>query len=136
MTFSHAMELWARWLAAGCRESRGFHSQLHMMMVTRCEFTGATGHHDDGMPIDGVEAEIEAGLLLLRQQGKQAQAQAVIAGYCWSGTDPDKAYRLDVSLRTFERQKQAGRLFLLQHLAERRGGHWRALLSTENVRNL
>lgn len=135
MTFADAMELWAKWIASGRQTRRGFHSQLHMMMVTRCEFSGSGGTPDDGVPIDCVEAEIEAGLLRLRLT-KPDQAAVVVAAYCWPGTDSDRALRLDMTLRTFGRQKKAGRLFLLRHLAERRGGHWRTLLSTENVNKL
>lgn len=136
MTFAEAMELWATWIARGQQAKKGWHSQLHMMMVTRCEFSGSTGYRgDDGIPLDCIEAEIEAGLLRLRLS-HPTQAAVIVAAYCWSGTDSDKSERLDMPLRTFGRQKRAGRLFLLRHLAERRGGHWRVMLSTENVRKL
>ena len=135
MTFAEAMELWAIWIARGRQTRKGFHSQLHMMIVTRCEFSGSSGYRDDGIPVDCIEAEIEAGLLRLRL-AKPDQAEVVIAAYCWPGTDTEKSDRLDMPLRTFGRQKRAGRLFLLRHLAERRGGHWKTLLSTENVRKL
>lgn len=136
MTFADAMELWATWIARGQQARRGFHSQLHMMMVTRCEFSGGSScAHDDGMPLDCIEAEIEAGLLRLRLT-KPAQAAVVVAAYCWPGTDMERSERLDMTLRTFGRQKKAGRLFLLRHLAERRGGHCRTLLSTEKVNKL
>lgn len=132
MTLDHALELWARWVISGGHEQRGFQSVIHMMMVTQCVFSG--GGKPAGIPADGIEADIEAALLALRQSDMPA-ANAVRVEYMRQGTQLQKAMSLQLTLRTYRKHLQKGRAALLRHLAERRGGQWAVLfhLSTKKL---
>lgn len=120
MTLDDALHLWAEWIVSGGHERRGFHSQIHMMMVTRCEFSGSTGVSHDGIAVDGVEADVEAALMALREQSMD-KADVIVAAYCKPGTDAQKALSMGISLRCFRDRKQQAKQFISRRLAERRG---------------
>lgn len=125
MSLDEAIELWARWtVTGGSLNSGGFQSMLHMMMTTHCVFSG--GGKKAITPDEGVEAEIESCLMRLRQQ-ESPIPDVIKIEYMLDVTQLKKAERLGISLKTYKKRLQQGRQTILQHLAERRGGNWKAL---------
>ena len=98
---------------------------LHMMMVTHCVFSGSG--KKAMTPDEGVEAEIESCLMQLRRENSPIP-DIIKIEYMSDATHLKKADRLGLSLKTYRKRLKQGKQLILMHLAERRGGHWQAVL--------
>ncbi|OEF50995.1 hypothetical protein A1OW_10360 [Enterovibrio norvegicus] len=118
--FDDIMDMWARWVQGGQLVS-GYRSLTSVMIENKGVMSFGSGGGRG--PCDGIEARIEASLMVLAQTNAPAveairieYAAKHLPGLPLDAPQADKAMRLGVSLRTYRYRLKAGRTHVMETL--------------------